>query len=350
MQVGMDVRVLSVQRQRTGVAQYLLGLLQGHRRSQKQDIELLGYSIESDRVGDLGIAIRVVGERRPIPWQSVLLPLHLARRPVAVWHGPAFSVPRALRIPRVVTIHDLAFLRMPETVNDDTARYLHQVVPPSVRAASAVIVPSSEVKEDLLNWMPMIPADRIRVTPLGGDRLAHFAKSTSPISEPYILHVGTLEPRKNLSLLLEAFARLEHLPHRLVLVGAQGWKNSALAPQIAALKSRVVVPGFVDDATLAQYYQHASLYVSVSRYEGYGLGIIEAAFLGVPVVATPTGVVRDISGTGLSRFDGHMASDLADLVAHVLDRPEYPQLRLPTWTDTWADHVSVYQQVANQSL
>ncbi|MDA8194125.1 MAG: glycosyltransferase family 1 protein [Thermaerobacter sp.] len=349
MQVGMDVRVLSVQRQWTGVAQYIAGLVRGYQHDAS-GIALTGFSMEAERSARVGIPVTVIKARAGIPWQSALLPLQLSPRQVSVFHGPAFSVPPLARVPRVVTVHDLAFVRMPETVNDDTVAYLRRVVAASVRSAATVIVPSAEVRDDLLEWMPRLSAARVRTIPLGADRLPMPPPAPSPLAQPYLLHVGTMEPRKNLGLLLDGFRRLieeTSLPHRLVLVGAAGWKNSDLAEKIGGLGDRVVLPGYVGDQELARYFVHAALYVSVSRYEGFGLGTVEALRFGVPVLATPTGVMRELTGPGVTRLLAGTADELAALLHRQLAGGSgRATLAVPGWRETWRAHARLYREVA----
>lgn len=350
MRVAIDVRVLSLQDQWTGVAQYIVGLAKGYRQSPGSSVEVRGISFERAKASRSGLAIDVFPQRFRLPWQSLVLPLTLSPSQYQIFHGPAFSVPRVLRVPRVVTIHDLTFVRFPETVVEETARYLNRMVPGSIEAAARVVVPSSEVREDLLAWRPRMDPAKVAVIPLGADRLPAPANPTAPLAEPYVLHVGTLEPRKNLALLLkgyqEAMAQAK-LPHRLVLIGASGWKNSDLAEPILSLGDRLVMPGYLDDHELARYYAHAALYVSTARYEGFGLGVVEALYWGTPVVATATGVARDLSGPGIWVLN----APHVDLLAHAMlqalagPRPPVGGEGLTTWKETYRKHAALWQEV-----
>lgn len=188
----MDVRVLSGQRERVGIAQYIARLLAEYQHDS-QNVVLHPLSYEKNDSESDGVAVRVIPRIKGIPWQSLLLPWHLRRHHYDVFHGPAFSIPPFSSVPSVVTIHDAAFYRMPEVVRSDTVRYLMQVVPRSMRNATKIIVPSWEVREDLLKMASDLSPDRIAVIALGSDRLRDIPPSPASFLEaPYFLHVDAV--------------------------------------------------------------------------------------------------------------------------------------------------------------
>jgi glycosyltransferase involved in cell wall biosynthesis len=143
------------------------------------------------------------------------------------------------------------------------------------------------------------------------------------IGGPFILSVCTLDPRKNLDGLLRAFARLvaEHrVPHQLVLVGRPGWKDQALRALTAALyvADRVVFTGYVSDEQLVQLYNQADLFVYPSKYEGFGLPVLEAMACGVPVVTADRSALREVAGDAASLVDPDSDSALAAGMLRVL--------------------------------
>lgn len=348
--VALDVRVLSVQKERAGIAQYIQQLIKAYRQDPEPAAHLKPVSFEDQLSETEGCSVAVVPRRWGVPWQTLILPWHL-RKGYDVFHGPAFSVPPVCPVARVVTIHDLAFYRMPKTVMDDTARYLSRVVPKSVEVAAAIIVPSQQIKEDLLDYLPRTSPEKIRVVPLGADRLASAATDAgAPFAEPYILHVGTIEPRKNIALVIQGYrlaVERYSIPHRLVLVGAGGWKNQEVVNLARSLGDRIIVPGYVDDRELARFYRHAALYVSASHYEGYGIPVMEALYFGVPTIATDTGGIRDVkhSAVLLQRTDGPdvLAAYIYQQIANPLE--VFPAA-LPTWQKSWTEHQAIYQAVA----
>lgn len=350
MRVAVDARVLTVQSELAGVGQYIHEMVQQSQKTPNDGVSLVPLSFQSNPRRPY---ITVVKPIARLPWQSFAIPWHLFRQSYDVFHGPAFSVPPLTRVPLVATIHDVTYLRYPETVNDDTRHYLSRVVPGSMARCDAIIVPSREVKEDLIRYFPKTPTSKIRVIPLGADRLPlEGPRHEIGHTFPYILHVGTVEPRKNLEFLLRAFERLKErfgVPHHLVLLGGSGWKNQGFHQTLDGLPHRdaVHLMGYVDDETMAEYYRRASLYTMPAVYEGFGIGAVEAARFGVPVLANATGGIRDLpEDMGirlLTNFDADLwAESMADMLVHAGS----PQLSVPTWHQTWMDHVALYQEVA----
>ncbi len=351
IRVAVDARVLSGQAERAGIAQYVAQILQAGDGAEDMQVTALSY--ESRQLRENAVPVEVIRRVRGVPWQSVLLPWYLAHRSFDVFHGPAFSIPPWVRAKRVVTVHDLAFLRMPSTVRADTVRYLRQMVKRSVAQASAIIVPSREVQADLQEMFPRTDPARIRVIPLGADRLSGILPGGESLQGlPYFLHVGTVEPRKNLTFLLRAYAqavRGGHLPHHLVLAGSNGWNNEDFwqAYRSFDMANRVHILGYVDDARSVRLYQEAAAYVQPSLYEGFGLGAFEALGFGCPVVATPTGGVLDVNITGLDIVPAGDPDLWAQAMIRAVERPALPLGgRLPTWQGSRRAHQALYREVA----
>ena len=256
---------------------------------------------------------------RDWPTADVLLPR------VDVLHATNFTSPPARRARRVVTVHDLAFARLPELVHPQTRRAA-ELTARQARTADAVLTPSAAVAAEIQEHLG-IPADRVHVTPLGVDPA--WAAAAPPDSawlarhglpSAYLLAVGTREPRKNLAALVAAHraARPEGvLP--LVLVGPPGWGEEVAAgdgvhllPYLPATELRSLVAG-------------ATALVFPSRYEGFGLPALEALAAGTPVLANDIPVLREVLGD-CGRF---VDADDRDALAAALvaagaaaDRPE----------------------------
>lgn len=215
---------------------------------------------------------------------------------VDVVHGTNFVLPPPRRTAGVVTVHDLTFLRYPELVDAASLAY-RELVPRAVRAAAVVLTPTRAVADELAEAY-QLPADRVRVTPLGVDP-SWFEPARPPAGLPdrYILAVGTLEPRKGLDVLLGAVRALPGndagtLP--LVLVGPPGW-----GPQLdtAGLRrDRLILPGYVGPDALRGLVAGAAVLAFPSRYEGFGLPPLEALAAGTPVVASDIPAVREVVG------------------------------------------------------
>lgn len=352
VRVALDARVLTVQSELAGIGQYINEMIKASQETGQDVVELVPWSFREDASRPY---VTVVPPILRLPWQSVAVPWHLWRQHYDVFHGPAFSVPPKTNTPLIATVHDLTYLRFPKTVNDDTIQYLSRVVPSALARAKAVIVPSFEVKEDVLRYFPRTVASKIRVIALGADRLPGSGPPLSvDMPVPYIMHVGTVEPRKNLTFLLEVFERLKtryEVPHHLVLLGGSGWKNGAFRETLDGLRHRdaVHLMGYVDDDTMAAYYRKASLYAMPALYEGFGIPALEAARFGVPVVANATGGIRDMApDPGIRLMSSWDLDDWVQTLATMLADRVAPRIAVPTWHQTWLAHMALYQEVARR--
>ena len=345
--VAIDARILTVQKELAGVGQYIQELVKASQQDTMGPVRLVPLSFTAHHASIM--AVPRIGR---LPWQSVALPIHLRQGDYSVFHGPAFSLPPFVKIPAVVTIHDLAYLRFGETVNDDTRKYLTRVVRHAVGRADRIIVPSAEVKSDVLRYFPATDDSLIRVIALGSDRLRQIvAVEPLAVPLPFLLHVGTIEPRKNLEFLLQAFSVLVdrfQVPHHLVLVGGGGWKNHTFYARVQEMKDkhRVHLMGYQDDRAVLWYYQNASLYVMPSHYEGFGLPVMEAISNGVPTLATPTGGVRDLpNDAGIRLIEPKDPEQWAQAIFDLLTHPVRPTIPVGTWQQAWQEHASLYREV-----
>lgn len=250
-----------------------------------------------------------------IAWEQSALPVALAHIRADVVHGLVNVLPLATRVPGVVTVHDLSFVRLPELFPPYKRAYLTALCRASVERARQVVTVSHQTAEDLARLWG-VEGDRVCVAPNGVDarfvpgtpRQATLFRQARELPERYWFYLGTLEPRKNLSVLLEAFARWRQAalfpaspsgpqPH-LVLAGGKGWYYERIFAEVAALglTEWVHFPGFVPDAELPQWYQAAELFVYPSRYEGFGLPVVEAMACGTPVICADAPGVREVAG------------------------------------------------------
>lgn len=278
-------------------------------------------------------AVRAV--HRPVPARLLHRAWLRGDRPPAEWltgrvdvvHGTNFVLPPPRRAAGVVTVHDLAFLRFPELVDHASLRY-RELVPRAVRRAAVVLAPTRAVAAELAEAYG-VADERLRVTPLGVDATWLDAAPTRPAGMPteYVLAVGTLEPRKGLSVLLAAYrALLADVPDvpPLVLVGPPGW-----GPQLdtSGLRDRVILPGYVDAATLRGLVAGAATLAFPSRYEGFGLPPLEALAAGTPVVASDLPVLREVLGSHARFATPGDADALAAGLRDTLENPPSAQCR-----------------------
>jgi glycosyltransferase involved in cell wall biosynthesis len=295
----------------SGIHRYAVELI-GHLGNALGDDRAIIYTgSTSNNPGSQSISVRnpSISVEHPvarIAWENLVLPLRMRRDGIDLYHGLAFTSPRGIGTPSIVTIHDLAFLSWPEQVPGRRSRYLSRAVRDSVRRAERVIAVSEHTKCDVIELLGM-PEERIDVTPLGVDLSMKRAGSDAVeafrgqhrLENPFILAVGNLEPRKNLTALVRAFASVvNHIPHNLVLVGAEGWRTESLHRVLEepALRGRVRLQGFASPEDLPLWYSACDMFVIPSLYEGFGLTLLEALACGAPSIASNRASLPEVAG------------------------------------------------------
>lgn len=240
-----------------------------------------------------------------ILWEQVIQPTKLGQ--FDLYHAMAFVAPMISRIPTVVTVYDLTFMRYPERLTTARRLYLRMFTALTCRRAKRVIAISQSTADDLIRLLD-IPEDKIDVTPLGYDanhyrplpqtQIQQF-RITQRLPERFWLFVGTLEPRKNLVMLLNAYAQLpktERLP--LVLGGGKGWMVDDIFATIARhnLDEDVRHIGFIPTADLPLWYNSAEVFLYPSVFEGFGLPVLEAMACGTPIVTSNVSSLPEVAG------------------------------------------------------
>ena len=319
---------------RTGVSRYIASLVDHLPGALGTEDELVvvgrpGEPDGDDKPASPGERLR----RHPagrILWEQTALPVLARRERWDLLHSPVNVAPALLPGRSVVTVHDLAFVTAPSAVPAHRRRYLTAMTAHSVRHAARVIAVSKSTRHDLGTWFDVAP-DRISVTPLAAEprfrppsppALAAF-RERHRIDQPYILSVGTREPRKNVAALVRAFARLAAgIPHGLVLVGPPGWMGGdldrALADLPSAVRDRVRLTGFVDDDDLPLWYGGADVFAYPAHYEGFGLPVLEAMACGVPVVTSDVSSLPEVAGDAALLVDPEDEEELAAALLEVI--------------------------------
>ena len=276
---------------------------------------------------------RVSSRALAVGWHRLHLPVTVERFCGAadVFHSPDYTLPPLKTARGVVTIHDLSFLRVPECADPGLRDYLTENVPRAVRRASRILVDSNNTKQDVVELLH-IPADKVSVIPAGVEPrfrptrdLEECARVRNRyrLPELFVLFVGTIEPRKNLSRLITAysdFRRQTGLPHQLVISGAKGWLYNDIFEQVTreGLSEDILFPGFVDDEDLPILYTLADLFVFPSLYEGFGLPPLEAMACGTPVVASDNSSLPEVLGQAALLVPAEDTTAITDAMARVL--------------------------------
>jgi glycosyltransferase involved in cell wall biosynthesis len=227
---------------------------------------------------------------------------------VDVYHCPSARAPMMRgSLATVVTIQDLASFHYPETLTRWSRLYERQTVPLVARAADLIIATSADAANDIEKIL-RIPSRKVRVVPLGVD-LKFFARHSlaSPYPFPYVLFVGSAQPRKNLRRLALAVARVSerYRDLRLVVAGADSWGSESVSG------SNVTLAGRVDDEQLLALYSHAQCAALVSLHEGFGLPILEGMAARTPVVASNVAALPEVSGGAAVLVDPFSVDSIA---------------------------------------
>jgi glycosyltransferase involved in cell wall biosynthesis len=276
-------------------------------------------------------------------WYGDRLARAARRRRADVLHCPTFRGPlRRAGLPVCVTVHDLAVLREPSWFPAWSRSYGRLAVPRVVRAADRVVCVSQATADDVAERLGVPPA-RLRVVRNGVDPVFSTPAAAAPLSGPYLLFVGTPEPRKNLPRLLAAHRRLraEGRPEQLVLVGEGGWGGVELGSDDDVLRL-----GRVDDVTLRDLYAHAAATVYPSLWEGFGLIAAEALAAGSPLVCSDIPALREVAGGDAHYADPRSVADLARAIREALAAPRPTARPSPGWDDAAAGLLDVWRELA----
>jgi glycosyltransferase involved in cell wall biosynthesis len=259
------------------------------------------------------------------------LPVDLITGPVDVFHSPDYVLPPLSQGKKVVTVHDLSFLRFPEGAEPRLRRYLSAAVPRIVREADLVLGDSENTKQDIVEFFGVNP-DKVKVVypgvdpafrPIKDPQALAAARELYRLDSPFILCVGTLEPRKNLTTLLDAYAALRsggEVDHKLVIAGGKGWLYDGIFSRAAelSLQDDVAFLGYVAEEHLPALYCLSDLLVFPSLYEGFGLPPLEAMACGTPVITSDSSALPEVVGQAALMVRAEDGEALAEAIKTLL--------------------------------
>jgi glycosyltransferase involved in cell wall biosynthesis len=272
-------------------------------------------------------------------WTQLGLPLNLfvSRPKPDVFFSPTHYAPRFSPVPTVVSIMDLAFLRFPELFNKSDMYQLTNWTKYSVKKATKILTISNSSRNDIIETY-QIPSERVLTIYPGIKQTVSLQprvyamnelKAKYNISDNYVLFVGTLQPRKNISRLIEAFSKIkvEHTQYKdlqLVVIGKRGWLYEEIleAPKKFDIENKVKFLEGINDEELAIFYKHALCYVLPSLYEGFGLPVVEAMKHGCPVITSNISSLPEAGGDAALYVDPEDVDDIAKKVTMLVKDKE----------------------------
>ncbi len=371
--VGLNAHLLSLTRtyRGAGINGYIYQLLRHLPAVGAQSLQPVAYLHDARFEDVAGLVVRrsrwdTSGPWRRIAWEQTRLAI--LSRGLDLLHGLAFASPLACACPTVVTVHDLSFLRFPSAFRRFNRVYLSFITRISTRKATRVIAVSESTRQDVIALCG-VPSGRVVVVPngvaedFGPADLAEVEgfRRHKGLPERFILSLGTLEPRKNITRLLEAYAfwlrelatDSQPVP-ALVIAGSKGWFYNTIFACVCdlGLTDRVIFPGFVPSEELPWWYRAAELFIYPSLYEGFGLPVLEAMACGTPTITSDISSLPEVAGDAALLVDPGDPQALATAIARVLTEPELAiamrtaglaQASRFSWKRTAAETIAVYR-------
>lgn len=366
MKVCVDVQAAVTQR--AGVGRYTKALVENLGNSAGNDRLSLFYFDFKGQGEALKAANATVSATRWIPGRLVQLawktmswpPFNMFAGPADVYHFPNFIIPPLSRGHSVVTIHDASFLRFPEMAEERNLRFLKARIKDTVQRADAIIAVSKFSADEIVSLLGASP-DKMHVIYEGISPSFEPAEPHTAVEEvqglgmdkPFLLTVGTLEPRKNTMFLIEVFEKMKDFDGYLAIVGMPGWKCQPILDRMASSSraKNIRYLRYVTDKQLKALYTRAELFMFPSLYEGFGFPPLEAMACGAPVISSATGSLPEVLGDAAVVIDGFDANNWAEQATCRLgDRSLVPKGRTQaakyTWSKAAADTWNVYRKVA----
>jgi glycosyltransferase involved in cell wall biosynthesis len=302
-------------------------------------------------------------------WWTVGLPRYIKRRSLDLFHGTNFDIPLWKRCPTVLTVHDLSDFLYPETHEARSARRARRRLPLMARTATQIVTHSESVRDEVVEHLHVPPekvtaipvAARSIFGPLPSERTVEARKRLG-VEDEFLLFVGTIEPRKNLSVLLSAYQELlraTELRPQLVIAGKKGWLTDEFFVRVreSGLAERVRFTGYLSDSDLCALYSSCRIFIYPSIYEGFGLPPLEAMACGAPVIASRIPSMVEVVGTAGMLVPPDSADALAQSIATLLrDRNQRQHLASAgirragafSWNNTAGLMLKVYREACER--
>ena len=325
MRIVVDVSPLS--RPRTGIGNYIRGMVAGLAEAVGGEHELVAFGPSGPRgrgrireaLAGLDVEVRTPLAPHALrqAWsRSGRVPVERLVGRLDVFHFSDWMYPPQRAGLRATTVHDLVPLRFPDWVEPETLRMHGPKYEHAAQTCDRIFVNSRFTGGEVVELLG-VPEERVVVAYPGIDPIFSPAGEAADLGGPYVLGVGTLEPRKNLPALVTAFAllRRRHPELTLALAGLEGWEERPLEAEGVRLL------GFVSDEELVRLYRGAAAFAYPSRFEGFGIPVVEALASGVPAVVSSHPSLNEASGEAALRVDPNDPEAFADALERALDAP-----------------------------
>ena len=365
MKVSLDVT--AVPARPAGAGRYVVELAGQLARSPDVDMVYIARKNDAARWDALDVTSRtraVAPALRPLrlAWEQLALPGELHRSAVEVHHAPHYTMPERARVPTVVTIHDMTFFDNPEWHERSKVALFRRAIRVAVERADHLIAVSGDTARRIRERFGEVD---ISVIPHGIDHERFHPRASADesrmlgdigIPERYIGFVGTIEPRKNLPHLIQAFDRIagDYPDLHLVIAGQRGWGLDSFESALASSRhtDRIVITGYLPEQAVPALLRQASVVAYPSLAEGFGLPALEALACGAPLVSTTGSAVEEVVGGTAMLVPPGDVNALASALDRTIREPDQQRISTGlaiagrfTWAASAAAHIDVYRKV-----
>lgn len=369
MRIGLEISPLAINA--TGIPNYILRLLKGFA-SIDRDNEYFLYTNKPIPY-ELGLPdnFRIVILKRPVPrfqlWFQMELPYRLKKDKINIFHGLFSRLPVVLPVPGILTVHDLSGYKMPRFHKRHT-HLTNQMFPIFVKKASGIIAVSEFTAKELTSVFPEASG---KITIIHEAAPPEYSEVTDKVEldrirkklnlpRCFFLFLGTLEPRKNLTKLLDAFLNVsDSIPHSLVISGAKGWKTEELFNKLKTsdAEDRIQMTGFVDKDDIPALLSLAEGFIYPSLYEGFGLPILEAMACGTPVITSNISSMPEVAGDAALLVDPRSTDSISSAIITLANDKEKRELMCQkglkragefSWEETARKTLEVYNKTISE--
>lgn len=369
--MNIGINALSIRNQYAGIGVYTKNMITSLSQIDRNNRYVLflnpenynGFKVEQDNFENVLVHAPF---HKYYMWEQLYLPFVLKKKQIDIIHGPRSVLPLLCKIKSVLTIHDLAFLLFPEVMKFNPFNYWSVFVKRSALKADHIISVSESTRKDIVR-LYNIAEHKITVTHEAcNDSFKRIENESAleKISHKYnlpdrfILYVGTIEPRKNLNVLLEAMVILKrnNLNIKLIIVGKKGWLYADFFDTLKrlGLGNNVIFTGYVHDEDLPGIYNLAEVFVYPSKYEGFGLPLLEAMSCGVPVIASNVSSIPEVLGDAGILVVHDDPKDFAHKIYELLTDGEimakmsskgFERIKFFSWEKVAKETLKVYERV-----